>query len=71
MGRDSREDKLAPYFDDNEGYNWDFADVRLLFHINFCASIPQDVDAIRHLWHSASVAAMEDDSGSPVCVCRV
>lgn len=48
VGGDSRDDELAPYYDDDGDY-WDFGDVPVDFYVDICASLRRDFENIPEL----------------------
>lgn len=62
MCRDSRNEELVPYIDEDDGDDCDFARVPVDPHIDIRASPRQDPNAIRELFHSVDVAVREDAS---------
>lgn len=59
---DLHDDEIVPYPDDNQGDDWDFADVPVDSHVNVCANHSRYVDAIREVCCSANVAVLADAS---------
>lgn len=71
MGSGSYEDEFAPYPGDDDGADWDFADVPGSFYIDVYGNPRRDFDDICALCHSVDVALPEDVSGSSSWLCII
>lgn len=63
MGGESCDKELTPYYDEDDGDQWELVHVPADFHINVCAILRGDFDAIHELCRSASVAVPEHTGG--------
>lgn len=63
MGGDTRDEELTTYPGERDGGDWDFPDVPIDPHFNFCASLRQHFDAICKLCGSANMTVPEDATG--------
>lgn len=63
MGGYSRDDELTFYLDEDDGYNWDFADLPVDPQVVVRVSLRRDFKAIRYLCRLANLAIPENASG--------
>lgn len=58
-----RDDELILHTNEEKGNDWDFAHVPVDPHVNVCARLCRDFDAIRELCCSINVSIPENTSG--------